>query len=102
MELVDLLTPDGVVAASRASSKKQLLQDLARKAAEITGADERAIFDVVLERERLGSTGVGNGIAIPHGKLPGLELKGVQSVVELLELHKPSSKSSKSPQHPAE
>ncbi|MCA3248137.1 MAG: PTS IIA-like nitrogen regulatory protein PtsN [Azospirillum sp.] len=83
MELVDLLTPDGVVAASRASSKKQLLQDLARKAAEITGADERAIFDVVLERERLGSTGVGNGIAIPHGKLPGLKrLAGVFARLE--------------------
>jgi PTS system nitrogen regulatory IIA component len=73
MDLVDLLTQDGVVANSRASSKKQILQDLARKAAELTGADERAIFDVVLERERLGSTGVGNGIAIPHGKLPGLK-----------------------------
>ncbi len=73
MDLVDLLTPDGVVANSRAASKKQILQDLARKAAELTGADERAIFDVVLERERLGSTGVGNGIAIPHGKLPGLK-----------------------------
>ncbi|MFM7346621.1 MAG: PTS IIA-like nitrogen regulatory protein PtsN [Tagaea sp.] len=83
MELVELLTPDGVVAASRASSKKQLLQDLARKAAEITGADERAIFDVVLERERLGSTGVGNGIAIPHGKLPGLKrLAGVFARLE--------------------
>jgi PTS system nitrogen regulatory IIA component len=73
MDLVELLTPDGVVANSRASSKKQILQDLARKAAELTGADERAIFEVVLERERLGSTGVGNGIAIPHGKLPGLK-----------------------------
>ena len=73
MDLVELLTPDGVVANSRASSKKQILQDLARKAAELTGGDERAIFDVVLERERLGSTGVGNGIAIPHGKLPGLK-----------------------------
>lgn len=83
MDLVDLLTPDGVVANSRASSKKQILQDLARKAAELTGADERAIFDVVLERERLGSTGVGNGIAIPHGKLSGLKrLSGVFARLE--------------------
>jgi PTS system nitrogen regulatory IIA component len=83
MDLVDLLTPDGVVANSRASSKKQILQDLARKAAELTGADERAIFDVVLERERLGSTGVGNGIAIPHGKLAGLKrLSGVFARLE--------------------
>lgn len=73
MELVDILAPNGVVANSRATSKKQILQDLARKAAELTGAEERAIFDVLLERERLGTTGVGNGIAIPHGKLGGLK-----------------------------
>jgi PTS system nitrogen regulatory IIA component len=45
---------------------------LAARAARLTGKDERIIFDVLLERERLGTTGVGNGIAIPHGKLPGL------------------------------
>lgn len=73
MDLVDILVPNGVVANSRATSKKQILQDLARKAAELTGAEERAIFDVLLERERLGTTGVGNGIAIPHGKLGGLK-----------------------------
>ncbi len=73
MELVDILVPNGVVANSRATSKKQILQDLARKAAELTGAEERTIFDVLLERERLGTTGVGNGIAIPHGKLGGLK-----------------------------
>jgi PTS system nitrogen regulatory IIA component len=73
MDLVDILAPNGVVANSRATSKKQILQDLARKAAELTGAEERAIFDVLLERERLGTTGVGNGIAIPHGKLAGLK-----------------------------
>jgi nitrogen PTS system EIIA component len=73
MDLVDILAPNGVVANSRATSKKQILQDLARKAAELTGAEERAIFDVLLERERLGTTGVGNGIAIPPGKLAGLK-----------------------------
>ncbi|MEE8293132.1 MAG: PTS sugar transporter subunit IIA, partial [Kiloniellales bacterium] len=46
---------------------------LARRAADITGQPERAIFEVLIERERLGTTGVGNGIAIPHGKLAGLE-----------------------------
>ncbi|AHK43186.1 putative phosphotransferase system, phosphoenolpyruvate-dependent sugar EIIA 2 [Ensifer adhaerens OV14] len=56
----------------RANSKKQLLQELAAKAAKITGLPEREIFDVILQRERLGSTGVGNGIAIPHGKLNNL------------------------------
>jgi len=56
----------------RANSKKQLLQELAAKASKITGLPEREIFDVILQRERLGSTGVGNGIAIPHGKLNNL------------------------------
>lgn len=71
MEISDLLTPGAVIAKLHVTSKKQALQELAKKAAEITGEPERAIFDVLLERERLGTTGVGNGVAIPHGKLPG-------------------------------
>lgn len=69
MEIEDLITPESVIARLRASSKKQVLQELAKRAAETTGLPERAIFDVLLERERLGTTGVGDGIAIPHGKL---------------------------------
>lgn len=72
MELVDLLTPESVISNLHATSKRQALQEIARRAAEITGLNERTIFDVLLERERLGSTGVGGGIAIPHGKLPDL------------------------------
>ena len=72
MEIADLVTPAGVVPSLKATSKKQALQDLARRAAELTGEAERAIFDVLLERERLGTTGVGDGVAIPHGKLPDL------------------------------
>lgn len=70
--MLDLLTPHAILPALKAASKKQALQELARKAADLTGQHERAIFDVLLERERLGTTGVGHGIAIPHGKLPGL------------------------------
>ncbi len=73
MELAELLSLGGVVANLKAGSKKQLLQELSQRAAEVTGLSERAIFDVLLERERLGTTGVGNGIAIPHGKLAELE-----------------------------
>jgi len=73
MEINDLLVPDGVDADLKATSKKQALQDLARRAASVTNLHERAIFDVLMERERLGTTGVGNGIAIPHGKLPNLD-----------------------------
>ncbi len=72
MDIADLISPASVVANLRSGSKKQALQDLAKRAAETTGLSERAIFEVLLERERLGTTGVGNGIAIPHGKLPGL------------------------------
>ena len=72
MNIADLITPEGVVPNLRATSKKQALQELARRAAEITGLTERAVFDVLVERERLGTTGVGNGIAIPHGKLASL------------------------------
>lgn len=71
--MIDLITPNSIIPALRASSKKQVLQELARKAAEVTGHHERAIFDVLLERERLGTTGIGRGVAIPHGKLPGLD-----------------------------
>jgi len=69
MALADLLQQDAIIPALKVNSKKQLLQELAAKAARLTGLPERDIFEVILQRERLGSTGVGNGIAIPHGKL---------------------------------
>jgi PTS system nitrogen regulatory IIA component len=73
MEISDLITPESVVTGLNATSKKQMLQELAHKAAKITGLHERNIFDVLLERERLGTTGVGKGIAIPHGKMAELD-----------------------------
>lgn len=72
MDLSDLMKPDDIVPAMRANSKRQLLQDLSERAELQTGISARQIFDTLLQRERLGSTGIGNGIAIPHGKLPGL------------------------------
>jgi PTS system nitrogen regulatory IIA component len=69
MALADLLHQDAIIPGLKVNSKKQLLQELAAKASKLTGLPEREIFDVILQRERLGSTGVGNGIAIPHGKL---------------------------------
>jgi PTS system nitrogen regulatory IIA component len=71
MDLSDLIDASSIMPALKANSKKQLLQLLAEKAAAISGIPEREVFDTILQRERLGSTGVGNGIAIPHGKLPG-------------------------------
>jgi len=73
MDIADLITPRSVVAQLRATNKKQALQELAKRAAAMTGIQERTIYDVLIERERLGSTGIGTGIGIPHGRLPGLE-----------------------------
>ena len=73
MEIADLLAgPDAVLASVKASGKKALLAELAGRAATVFKFDERRLFDRLLERERLGSTGIGGGIAIPHGRLPGI------------------------------
>src|ERR1051326_7694109 len=72
MEIADLLIPRGVIAQLRVSNKKQALQEIARRGATLTGLTERRIYDVLSERERHGSTGIGRGIAIPHGKFDEL------------------------------
>ncbi|MEX0693275.1 MAG: PTS IIA-like nitrogen regulatory protein PtsN [Rhodospirillales bacterium] len=83
MELTDLLDGECIIANLRATSKKQALQELARRAADVTGLEERKIFSVLMDRERLGTTGVGSGIAIPHGKLGELErLHGIFARLE--------------------
>lgn len=73
MDLSDLVTPDAILPALKANSKKQALQAIAEKAAALTGVEERDIFETLLKREKIGSTGVGGGIAIPHGKLAKLD-----------------------------
>ncbi|HZT24064.1 MAG TPA: PTS IIA-like nitrogen regulatory protein PtsN [Pseudolabrys sp.] len=72
MTLTDLVAPNAIVPALKVNNKKQVLQELATRAAELTGQNQRAILEILLQREKLGSTAVGNGIAIPHGKLPKL------------------------------
>lgn len=71
--LRDLLGPKAILANLDAASKKQVLQDLANHAATALGLEEHGVFDVLWARERLGTTGVGHGIAIPHGRIAGLE-----------------------------
>ena len=73
MALTDLLTPDAILPALRVNGKKQALQEMSDRAAQASGLPAREIFDSILQRERLGSTGVGDGIAIPHGKLARCE-----------------------------
>jgi len=69
MALTDLLSPEAIFSALRVNGKKQALQEMSERAAQVSGLPAREIFDALLQRERLGSTGVGDGIAIPHGKL---------------------------------
>ncbi|HVB16409.1 MAG TPA: PTS sugar transporter subunit IIA [Stellaceae bacterium] len=72
MDIADLLTVRGVIAQLRASNKRQALQEIARRGTALTGISERRIYDALAERERSGSTGIGQGIALPHGKLAEL------------------------------
>ena len=69
MQISDLLTPETILPDLKATSKKQALQEIASYASSQLNIEDRTILDVLLERERLGSTGVGEGVAIPHGKL---------------------------------
>ena len=72
MPLTDLVAPNAIMPALKVNNKKQAIAELAAKAAVLTGQSERDILEILLQREKLGSTGVGNGVAIPHGKLPKL------------------------------
>jgi nitrogen PTS system EIIA component len=73
MELADILSEDSVLVLHKVADKSELLRTLSERAAEVTGIEAAAVYDAVAAREALGSTGLGNGIAIPHGKLPGLK-----------------------------
>ena len=69
MRITELLDKDSIIADLNASDKKGAIDELARAAATVTTAPEKQIAEVLMEREQLGSTGIGGGIAIPHGKL---------------------------------
>ena len=72
-DLSDLISPDAALTGVAVPNKKALFQQLAATAASQTGLDARVIVERLLERERLGSTGFGGGVAIPHGKMEGLD-----------------------------
>ena len=72
MELADILTEESVIVCTGLKTKREVLEKLAQQAAELTGQEAAAVFRALSEREALGSTGLGNGIAIPHGKFAGL------------------------------
>jgi nitrogen PTS system EIIA component len=72
MTIASLITPEAVVSGVAGTARKQVLQSLAAELARISRLDERTIFETLLQRERLGTTAVGQGIAIPHGRIAGL------------------------------
>jgi PTS system nitrogen regulatory IIA component len=72
MTLADILGPGAVLCDLKAQNKKQVLHELAEGLSAQSGVDARAIFDVLLQREKLGSTGLGQGIAVPHGRLASI------------------------------
>ena len=72
MKLSEFLTADSILTGVRPTSKKHALQAVAARAAAVKGLDEQSVMTTLLEREKLGSTKIGHGVAIPHGKLPEL------------------------------
>jgi PTS system nitrogen regulatory IIA component len=83
MELADILSEESVIVCSGLKTKAEVLRQLAERAASVTRGDAGQIFEALSDREALGSTGLGNGIAIPHGKLAGLS--GVTAVFARLD-----------------
>ena len=73
MKITDILSKESVIADLTVDSKKNLLEELADLASKETNLDPRVILEALVERERLGSTGVGHGVALPHTRLLGLE-----------------------------
>lgn len=73
MKITDILSKESIISDLSSDSKKKLLEDLSLLAATRTGVDSRVILDALVERERLGTTGVGYGVALPHTRLLGLD-----------------------------
>ena len=83
MTLTDLIARDAILPSLKVATKKQALSELSERASVQCGLTAREVFDALVQRERLGSTGIGNGIAIPHGKLAKVDkIFGVFARVE--------------------
>lgn len=73
MNIADIISKEAVLNNVQASTKRELVQILSNKIANLSGVDERVVFDAVWERENLGSTGYGDGVAFPHARIEGLK-----------------------------
>src|SRR5512132_2150206 len=72
MKIVEFLRPEAVIANLSGQSGPAVLAELCRPLAATHKVDAQRLLETLLEREKLGSTGIGEGVAIPHGKVPGL------------------------------
>jgi PTS system nitrogen regulatory IIA component len=73
MKILDVLQPEAILPELKSQTKPEVLEELSAPVAQLAQIDPAALVRVLLERERLGSTGIGGGIGIPHGKLPNLD-----------------------------
>ncbi|MEM6663199.1 MAG: PTS IIA-like nitrogen regulatory protein PtsN [Pseudomonadota bacterium] len=73
MQLIDLISPEAIIASLKATGAKQAFQEIGRRAADVYDLDCRSVTEGLLEREKLGSTAMGSGVAIPHSRIEGLE-----------------------------
>ncbi len=71
--LEHLLLTEAVFAGARWHNRKQVLLEMSQAAEQQLGLEDRSVFDAILERERLGSTGVGEGVAIPHARMASIK-----------------------------
>ena len=72
MKILDYIDPKNIITELKATDKKGVLEELTLPVADITQIEHKELVRVLIEREHLGSTGIGNGIGIPHGKLKNL------------------------------
>ena len=72
MDLSDLIAPEGIITSLKVDTKKHVLENISALGAKLTGLDKLIILESLLQRESLGSTNMGNGIAIPHTKIHGV------------------------------
>jgi len=73
MKLDEFTASDGVIVGLRVANKAQALRELAKRGAKLAGVDEAVVQKALQEREQLGSTGIGRGVALPHARIPGLK-----------------------------
>ncbi|MGB5158135.1 MAG: PTS sugar transporter subunit IIA [Desulfobacterales bacterium] len=73
MKILEVLQKDTINTDLKSTDKNGIIQEIVDSVSKITGKDSEELVNVIMERERLGSTGIGGGIGIPHGKLKNLE-----------------------------